>query len=356
MPKPSPVSSPPLVRFREFCQSRLPLVVFIFVGAGVFGLWGKTTTGTHMIGRAEALHSKITAARAGTIASLHVDLFQRVGQGEVLAQITPLDLDAVSARLASNIELLRAQLLQTTDRNSLNYQQLRLEWMRNDVELSAAQIELQLAEANLERAGALFGSRIISEAEVQARQTRRDTLKDRVRSLGKITVDLQAEIKKLEPQAGGGESASDKAIAAALASQAAELKMIADSCVLKAPMDGIVSSINKRQGENIAVSEVALTVGALSPRHILAYAQHPLNSVLKAGDPVEIFRRNPGVPAEKSRITSLGTLLEPMDPSLIPFVPRSQQTAEYGLPFLVEIPPGMVLTPAEVVNIRWRKH
>jgi hypothetical protein len=121
-------------------------------------------------------------------------------------------------------------------------------------------------------------------------------------------------------------------------------------------MDGIVSSISKRPGETIAVSEVALVVGALSPRHILAYAQHPLNSVLNAGDPVEIFRRNSGVPAGKSRITSLGTLLEPIDPSLIPFVPRSQQTAEYGLPFLVEIPPGMVLTPAEVVKIRWRKH
>ncbi len=356
MHKPSPVSSPLPVRLKEFCQGRLPLLVFILVGIGVSALWRKTTAQTGMIGRAEALHSKVTALRAGTIDSLHVELLQRVTKGDVLARIAPLDLDAVTLKLASNIEVLRAQLLQTSDRNTLNYQQLRLEWMRNDVELASAQIELQLAESNFERAGALFGNSIISEAEVQARQARRDTLRDRVRSLGKIAVDLQKDIKNLEPQGADGESVPDKAIAAAVAAQAAELNVIAESCILKAPMDGVVSTIVKRPGENIAAAEVALVLGALSPRHVLAYAQHPLSSLIKAGDPVDIIRRTPGEPPAKSRITNIGTLLEPIDPTLIPYIPRTQQTAEYGLPFLVEIPSGVTLAPAELVSIRWLKN
>jgi multidrug resistance efflux pump len=117
-----PVSSPVAVRWREFCHSTLPLVVFVAVACAVAYLWEKHPGRASLVGRVEAVHTTVSGPRAGRIEWVNSDLLQQVKKGDVLAKVSPYDTAAVVARLHAHVDLLRAQLLQNTDRHLIDYQ------------------------------------------------------------------------------------------------------------------------------------------------------------------------------------------------------------------------------------------
>lgn len=348
----TPVSSSLSVHWRRFSQRVLPGVLFVSVAAMVAVLWRKNLGHPVIVGQAEALHASVTTLHPGTLAVLNVDVLARVEKGAILAQVAPSELAAVNAKLAANIDLLRVQLIQSSDRNTLSYQQLRLEWMRNAVELATAKIDLQLAEANSDRAGALFSTSIVSETEWQTRQARRDSLKERVAALTKIAAELESEIRRLQPMSGSGEAGMDRAISSAIKAQEEELKSIADACTLRAPVDGVITAINRRPGENVTAGESILVLGALTSSRILAYRRQPLDSKMKVGDRVEVATRNASHQSAAARILSIGTQLEPIDPSFLPLSSMNLRVVERGLPMFIEVPETLSLAPAEMVTIR----
>lgn len=347
-----PVSSPWSVRWREFCQGAMPWCVFVGVGLAVAQLWNRSAGRMAIVGRVEAIHYSVSSPRAGQISTFGADLLQRVKKGEVLATILPLDLGAITARLNANVDLLKAQLTQSVDRNLIDFHQFRLEWMRNSVELSSSRIELQFAESNLERAGALFGTSIVSEAEFQLRKTRRDSLRDRVAALLKINQDLESEIERLRPETPQAESVSERAISAAIRAQNEELKAIEDSCALRAPVDAVVATINKRLGENLGAGEALMILGSVRPTRIVAFVRSPSGVQVTVGDRVEVTRRDAEHRVFEAKVQTVGAQLEPIDPVLVPIAPN-QRAPEVGLPFLIELPSGADFAPGEVVNIRW---
>src|SRR4051812_38289200 len=155
---------------REHRQKFLPLVVFSAVLACTVVLWNRHQGRSSLVGQAEVVRTSVSAVRPGTVAALNVDRLQRVKQGDVLAQLVPADIEAVTARLTADVEKLRADLGGTADRNLVNYQNLRLDWLRRNVDLSAARVELQLAESEFQRYAALHANKMVSDAEFETRK------------------------------------------------------------------------------------------------------------------------------------------------------------------------------------------
>jgi multidrug resistance efflux pump len=326
------------------------------VGCAVGYLWEKQPGRASLVGRVESVHYTVAAPRAGQVELVKGDFLQTVRKGEVLAKISPHDLGAVVARLHAHVDLLRAQLLQNTDRQLIDYQQFRLEWMRNNVDLSSAKIELELAEYNLQQAGTLVGTSIVSQAEFQLRKTRRDALKTRVDALAKINADLEGETElmraSLPVKANPAESPYEKAITAAMHAQSEELKSIEQSCTLVAPVDGMVVSVLKHPGENLVAGDAVLVMGTLQASRIVAYMRQPLGVPLQPGDRIEVGVRDARRMVFESKVAGVGAQLEAIDPSLLP-LSADKKNPESGLPFLVEIPSGTRLVPGEILSLRW---
>ena len=53
----------------------------------------------------------------------------------------------------------------------------------------------------------------------------------------------------------------------------------------------------------------------------------------------------------RARIIRVGSQLEAIAPALLPAVAVGPHLTEYGLPFLIEIPPALALAPAEIVTL-----
>ena len=336
---------------REFRQRQMPFVVVGLVLACTVLLWNKHAGRAVLVGQAEAVRTTVSATKPGTLIAVKADLLQRVKRGEVVAQIVPADLEAVCAELASHVETLRAELAQSSDRNTVNYQGLRLDLLRRNVDLASATVEQQLAESEFQRYSNLHQTHMVSDADFETRRTNRDALQGKVDALMKLAANLETEIKNLQPASSTDENPVARAISAAMVAQQKQLEALADASNLKAPMDGIVSTVHKHAGENVASGEPVLMVGALRPARIVAFARQPLDRKLAVGDSVDVSTRSSGRTTASARVLQIGTQLEAIEPALLPPTGMSGHVAEYGLPVLVEIPAGLELAPGEVVSL-----
>ncbi len=339
------------ISVREFRQRYASFAVVGLVLACTVVLWRKQSGHTVFVGQAEAVRTVVSATKPGTVIAVHADLLQRVKRGEVLAQIVPADLDATCAELASKVETLRAELLQSSDRSAVNYQSLRLDLLRRNVDLASANVERQLAESEFQRYRALHETHMVSDAEFETRRTNRDALQSKVDALTKLTADLANEIAHLRPDAANENDPVARAISAAMVAQQKQLEALSEASNLKAPTDGIVSLVQKHAGENLAAGEPVITLGALRATRIVAYARQPLATRPKPGDLVQVSTRSGERASAPARVLEVGTQLEAIEPALLPPTSFSAKLTEYGLPLLVEIPAGLNIAPGEIVNL-----
>lgn len=345
----SPIPMPPSVRWRELRQGTLPYLMFALVALATVFLWKKRLARTSIVGHAEAVRTLVVAAKPGTIAALNVNLLQAVKRGDVVAQLAPADFEAVTANLSASVEQLRAQLGQDADRYVVNYQGLRLDWLRRNVELASARVERLLAESEYVRYSALHASKTVSDAEFELRRANRDVLNDKVSGLERLSSELEKEVVRLKPAT--ADTPADRALNAAVLAQQKQLQALVDAATLRAPGDGIVASIQKRPGETAMAGDVILTIGAGNVTRIVAFVRQPLNVMPKIGDLMDVSARTGTRHAAQAHVVQVGTQLEPIEPSLLPLTSASSRVVEYGLPLLLEIPATLKLAPGEIVNL-----
>jgi len=192
---------------------------------------------------------------------------------------------------------------------------------------------------------------MVSDADFETRRTNRDALQTKVDSLTKLAADLEKQIATLQPANGGEDNPAARAISAAVISQQKQLEALAEASNLKAPMDGIVSMIQKRPGEIVKPGDAVVTLGALRPSRIVAYVRQPFDGRMKQGDVVQVSTRGNERVTASARVLEVGTQLEVIDPTLLPPTNFSSHVAEYGLPLLVEMPANLPVAPGEVVSV-----
>ncbi|MEY5016920.1 MAG: Barrel-sandwich domain of CusB or HlyD rane-fusion [Verrucomicrobiota bacterium] len=326
------------------------VLVFAAVAFGVVVLWRHQVSGGHYVGRVELVQASVSSVRQATVVTLKVGLFDRVEAGAPVAVTRPSDLEVVTARLAAEIESLRSQLIQNEDRIALNYQQLRLEWMRQNVELSAAKVELELAQANVVRSAGLVKQNVISTAEFQLLESRRDSLSERVTTLSRMIREIEPEIARLRPVE-SGESVLQKTVDSAIRAQQSELKALEESTVLRAPMEGVVSLILKRPGEVVVAAEPLLVLSSDKVQRVVAYRRQPLSEIPSVGDPVQIQSRRQGGKTVGGRVIRVGGWVDAIPAGVLTGPRNSDKTLESGLPVLIELQDAVGLVPGELVGV-----
>lgn len=356
-----PIPTPPAQRWREFRLRGIPVIVFLVGLAGVGLLWNKNLVPSNIVGEVQGTTANVSSTVAGLLTDLKVDQFDRVTKGQPLAKVStmsPENMEAALAVIRADLKVTRARMIQDQQRNDLNYQQTRMDLLGQRIELATAKIRLQQAESEFERVSKLFRDKIAPEGvgprdgvvgyEVALRD--RDALRIEAEQKAKLISDLEQTLRELQPSTLSYQNPLvNDAINDAISAQEEQLRRTEGSTALRAPMDGIVSIVSRRSGENIVAGEPILTISSERAERIIGFIRLPISYEPKVGDAVEIRTRGSNAQKASATIQKVGSRMELFTQPLR--VRGFAAAQERGLPILVNLPESLNVYPGEIVDL-----
>jgi multidrug resistance efflux pump len=188
------------------------------------------------------------------------------------------------------------------------------------------------------------------EAKFQQAKTQRDTLFVSVTERSNLLQSLDHQLKGFViPESQQG---AITPIDAAIAIQEAKLKEIelAESPrPLYAPIDGMVTFVNRQSGESVVAGAPVCTISAMQAEQIVAFVRQPLPFQPKQGMIVHVRTRSPRRDTGEAKVIQVGAQMEPFDTAMLP-IPGTHPT-EWGLPVQISMPMGLNIFPGELVDI-----
>ena len=355
------IPTPPAQRWREFRLRGIPVIVFLTGLAGVALLWNKNLMPSNIVGEVQGTSANVASTVAGLLTELRVDQYDRVTAGQPVAKVmttSPENMEAALAVIRNDLNVTRARMMQDQQRNNLSYQQARMDLLSQRIELATAKIRLQQAESEFERVTILFREKIAPEGvgsrdsvtgyEVALRD--RDALRIEVEEKGELVSDMEQALKEFRPLTTSNDNALlNDAINAAISAQEEQLRRTEGGTTLRAPMDGTVSIVYRRSGENIVAGEPLLTIGSERAERIIGFIRLPISYQPKVGDTVEIRTRGSNAQKASATIQKIGSHMELFTQPLR--VRGFAAAQERGLPILVNLPANLNVYPGEIVDL-----
>lgn len=352
-------------KWNDFRLRGIPPLVLAATLVAIIVLWNHNWMPATFIGEVHAPAATISSPQVGILAELMVTTFTQVRRGQTIAVIqiaTPESIQASTAALKADLEIMRARMTLDLQRNQQSDDRLHLDWLSQRVDLAVARANLRFAENELLRVQQLFRDQIVSAAELDIASDRYETLQVEVQERVRLVDDLEVRIHRSHP---GTLSIDDPltlgSINTAIAAQEAQLRLMESPIRLNAPIDGTVTAVYRRAGETIMAGEPLVVISSDHPDQIIGYVRQPLNFEPKRGDTVEVRTRGPGRQRGLTRVSAVGNRLEiyavstagsQLDLFAEPLGLRpSGGSLERGLPVLLDIPANMRLIPGELVDL-----
>ena len=357
------IPTPTSQRWREFRVIFVPPIVFLSTLIAIGLVWRDYVSPPTLVGQVEPLITSVTALQAGVLTNLHVQRFQEVYAGDVLAEVRVTDhrrYDTDLELLRSRVSLSQLELATMADRQrlALEYENLRVDYMRQQTELEMAKAQLPHAQFDAELSKKLFGDKIGSEFDYHYFLSAYDSLKAQVAQLTKNVEQLEGKLENarevVEKSPGGDAMRQLTDRIANLQQQQRTLEALgAAPLVIEAPISGIVAEIFHHPGENLLPGDPILTISGKNGERIVGYLKTPFPVQPKPGMVVHCRSRSQPRVAGESRISGVGAALEIIkNPAL---VHPNMQKSELGLPVAVSIPSDWhgQLRPGELVDIQF---
>src|ERR1051325_812798 len=334
------------------------VVSFCGAIAGIALLWKSNIAAPTLVGQAELNESKVRCYKPGMLGHLDVARFQKVKAGDPVGQVLVTDPKILASSLSviqAEIEALRVSMqpIARQQHTAMEYSSLQLDWMKQRAQLAMAQVNLQLAQSELQRTEALYKDKIISQRVYEQAKASRDRYKTEVDELNRIVNEQSKDVA--QPQATNTielSQLSDQPLRAAIAVQESKLRLTEaelSPITLKAPVDGMVNLIFHRSGEAIIAGEPIVTIAAYNPVRIVSYVRAPVMTEPSVGTRVEVRSRGPRREVGIANIIEVGTQLETVAPALAS--PVKFSTVELGLPISVSLPSNLKIRPGELVDL-----
>jgi multidrug resistance efflux pump len=376
--KPLPaIPTPPARRWREFRIRYLPFLVFFGVAAFCLSIWNQHLTPPGMVGQVEGPRAVVASQLPGTVAKLTVTQFSRVRAGDQIAQVITTDPKVLESSLAvvrAEIELLRVSTdpVLNKERNAMDYERLRISWLDTRSLLAVARVRLQFAESELDRVSKLYvgqGSQtnLASRMEYEIALRERDSLKAEIAERSQTVTEVERSLERLKLASAQTTPAADsEVLRASIALQEQKLKeteALMSPISLTAPLEGIVSMVYRRSGEQVAAMEPIAVIVSEQAERIVAYAIPPIPQP-STGTGMEVRKRSVRRELAQSKVTVSAPYLDLVPPTL--FVPGTSgnmglnsrplsglnaQSPVVGAPFVVAVPAGLNLRPGELVDL-----
>jgi HlyD family secretion protein len=277
-------------------HARIIALGLILVAAGVGGyLLSRPEPAAPIVGVVHATEVRVAPEVGGQLAAIKVEKGARVQAGDVVAELSALELTASVAQARAELAAARA------NRDHV-YAGVRAEQIAGlAAENAKAKARLDYAEQQLTRTAYL------ARDDVASQQTL-DQVQNDVASARADVAEAQAN----HDAAVAGPTREERAIAdaqvQAAASALAVLERHLEKTILRAPADGAVSVIVAEVGENIRAGQPVLVIAGTSKQWLSFNAREDLLHGITVGTTVEVARagaREP-TPAVVTELRPLG--------------------------------------------------
>ncbi len=355
------IPTPSGQRWREFRVVFVPPLVFFCTLLAIALVWKDYVSPPTLVGQVEPLITAVTTRNAGVLTNLFVERFQEVKAGDTVAEVRVTD----HRRYDTELELLRSQIslsqlelgtMADRQRLALDYENLRVDYMRQQTELEMAKAQLPHAKFDVDLSQKLLGDKVVSEFEYHYFLSSYDSLQAQVTRLTKNVEDLDKKLQDARdiiensPGAEGMRRLIDHL--AELQQQQKTLETLGTApLTIQAPISGVVAEICRRPGENLLPGDPILTISAKTGERIVGYLKAPVSLQPKPGMVVQMRTRSiPRMEAE-STISGVGAGFEVITNVVLT---HPNMPAELGLPVAVAIPASLRnhLRSGELVDIQ----
>jgi HlyD family secretion protein len=281
-------------------MAKRPVIValaLILVAAGVGGyeLWRSEAT-PPIVGVVRITEIRVAPEVAGQLAAIKVRKGDRVRAGDVVAELSAIELTASVAQARAALNAASA------NRNNV-YAGVRAEEIASmAAAIAKAKAKLVYAQAQLARTASL----------VQTNDASQQALDEAENDVAAARADV-AEAEANHDSAVAGPTREERAIADAQVKAAASalgvLERHLDKTVLRAPADGVVTVIVAEIGENIRAGEPVLTIEQAGKRWLSFNIREDRLRGLTVGAKVGVARQSAGepTPAVVTELLPLGS-------------------------------------------------
>lgn len=359
--RPKSIPIPLKQRLEDARQRLLPTLIFGGVVLGIALLWRDYVAAPSMVGQAEPVVTHVSSYKAGVLADLSVTRFARIKAGDVVGQVVVTDPKILASTLAvikSEIDVLRVGMdpLARQQRTAMDYNQLQLNWMRDRAQLATAQLNRQLAETEFARTEALFNDKIVAGRLYDQAKAAKDRAETEVQELTRLVQQSEEALNNLQlTNAPGLARLTSDPLTAAINVQNAKLRLTEDELspiTLKAPMDGVVSSILLRSGEAVAAGQPIITIASETPVRIVGYLRSPIFNEPRVNEAVEVRTRGAQRQVGIGQIRQIGAQMETLPATMAGA--SKLLGSDVGLPIDVSLPANLVIRPGELVDLTFR--
>jgi multidrug resistance efflux pump len=347
-----PIPTPAGQRWREFRIRILPIFVFIGAVVTLGVLWKGYVQPGGVVGTVESVTTAVTSIADGQLIDLTVDKFDNVKKDQIIGTASRMDTELVSATLASisaDLQVMRARMMMDEGKFEQSAQKLRLDILTERVQLAGEKVNLLQASNEFRRVSELYNQQTPLETATvfELARARRDSLQAQIDERVSLIKEMEDSYATIKPNDSSTSKGKDP-ISLALQAKELEFQLAVKPLPLKAPIDGIITMVNKRVGERVLKGDIIVTVSAPKTQRIVAYIRQPVNYVPSTNDTVVIRSRNLKRTMGTGQILRVGAQLVSIDPMLLS---PDGKRLEVGLPILVSFPAEMNLTPGEYVDM-----
>jgi HlyD family secretion protein len=259
-------------------HARIIALGLILVAAGVGGyLLSRPEPAAPVVGVVHATEVRVAPEVGGQLAGIKVEKGARVHAGDVVAELSALELTASVAQA-------RAELAAATANRDHVYAGVRAEQIAGlAAENAKAKSRLDYAEQQLARTAYLARDDVASQ----------QTLDQAQNDVASARADV-AEAQANHDAAVAGPTREERAIADAQVQAAASaltvLERHLEKTILRAPVDGVVSVIVAEVGENVRAAQPVLVIAETRKQWLSFNAREDLLHGITVGTTVEVAR------------------------------------------------------------------
>ena len=362
-----PIPTPLRQRLKPIRQKWVPIIVLLVVMVAIALVWRRIARPTSFVGVVETVQTVVTTPDAGVLTNISINPLQDVVAGDVVAEVLTTDPRTVNSRLSvlrGRMQLMEMELdpVLNRQRNALDYERLMVDCAKIKDELATARALLEGARSRFKLETNLRAQGISSTETYEDALAQKNALEASVAEKEKIVALTEKSLERLAYMADsfvpGGEN---DPLRAALVVEEDKVKLFQAKLrplELLAPIDGIVTLLHKRPGEQVLPGDAIITITARKPERILGYLPQafPINPTV--GMKVEVATRSP---LSFWRIKSIATItgvspnLEPITNLLmrpiIPGLSMDQQLPVLGRVISISLPVDLNLLPGQPLDI-----
>jgi HlyD family secretion protein len=265
-------------------RARLIALGLVVAGVAVGGyLLSRPGPGAPLVGVVRATEVRVAPEVGGQLAAIKVEKGTRVHAGDIVAELSALELTAAVGQA-------RAALAAATASRDHVYAGVRAEEIASlAAEIAKARSKLDYAQQQLDRISYLARSDTASQQTLD--QAENDVASARA-AVAQAPAHHDAAVAGPTREERAIADAQVKAAAAALA----VLEQHLAKTVLRAPADGVVSVIVAEVGENVRAGQPVLAIAETGKGWLSFNAREDLLHGLTVGTKVDVARPNGGAP------------------------------------------------------------